>query len=168
MLSQQHGISQLELFLRTEIAPNLQQLHKFGCPVYTLHSNLQSVKFIPKWNPRSRLGVNLGPSPRHRRQVSLILNLMTRLVSLQYHVIYDDYFETTSTTSGNPMTNSTWQKLAGLTIAKYDQHVSNQVSGGTPNAVSNNNQPQRATLRTEGESPKVFTVKKNLAVCPLW
>ena len=158
MLSQQHGISQLELFSRTEIAPNLRQLHIFDCLVYTLHSNLQSVKSIPKWNPRARLGVNLGPSPRHRRQVSLILNLMTRLVSLQYHVIYDDYFETTSTTSGNPMTHSTWQKLAGLTITKYDQHVSNQVSGGTPNAVSNNNQPQQATLRTEVESPKVFTV----------
>ena len=42
MPSQANGSSPLELFARTEIAPNLRQLHTFGCPVYTLHNSLQS------------------------------------------------------------------------------------------------------------------------------
>ncbi|KAL7478239.1 hypothetical protein ACHAW6_004009, partial [Cyclotella cf. meneghiniana] len=73
-----------------------------------------SRKTLPKWSPRARLGLNLGPSPNHARNVNLILNLDTGLVSPQFHCQYDDFFETTSLNKPDTMTSSNWQVLAGL------------------------------------------------------
>ncbi len=50
---------------------------------------------IPKWSPRAHLGLNLGPSPMHARNVYLVLNLSTGLVSPLFHCCFDDFFETT-------------------------------------------------------------------------
>ena len=77
MPSQDGGISPLELFTRTEVVPNLRQMHTFGCPFYTLHGRFQAGGSLSKWHPRARLRVNLGPSPKHGRQVSLVLSLPT-------------------------------------------------------------------------------------------
>ena len=122
MPSQEHGTSRSELFTWSLVPPNLWLLHTFGCPVYILNNRLRTGKSIPKWQPRARLGLNLVPSPRHRRQVSLLLSPITGLVSPQYHVSHDDFFETTTKDSGNPKTQSTWQKLSGLTFRQYDPH----------------------------------------------
>ena len=65
--------------------------HTFGCPVYILDSRLQTnPKGVPKWEPRSRLGIYVGHSPAHADSVELFLNPKTGLVSPQYHVVYDD------------------------------------------------------------------------------
>ncbi len=73
---------------------HLMRSHVWGCPAYVLDPKLQDGKKIPKWNPRSRRGVYLGVSPEHSSTVGRILNLRTRNVSAQYHVVYDDYFST--------------------------------------------------------------------------
>jgi hypothetical protein len=57
------GSSLLERFCRTKVRPKLRHNHTFGCPVFALNSRLQDGKAVPKWNPRARLGINLGPSP---------------------------------------------------------------------------------------------------------
>jgi len=73
----------------------LEHFHPFGCPVYVLDAKLQSgVSKIPRWDPRSRIGVYLGHSPHHAGSVSLVLNLTTGHVSPQYHVVFDDDFST--------------------------------------------------------------------------
>ena len=51
-------------------------------------------KGVPKWEPRSRLGIYVGHSPAHAGSVALVLNPKTGLVSPQYHVVYDDQFST--------------------------------------------------------------------------
>ena len=93
---------------------NMKDNHTFGCPVYALSNVLASGKTLPKWSPRARLGLNLGPSPNHARNVNLILNLDTGLFSPQFHCRYDDFFETTSLNKPDTMTSSNWQVLAGL------------------------------------------------------
>jgi hypothetical protein len=50
-----------------------------GAEVAALNSALTSGNSIPKWDNRCRLGINLGPYPRHARHVSLVLNLKTGL-----------------------------------------------------------------------------------------
>ena len=112
------GSSPLERFARTEVAPKLKENHTFACPVYALQNRLQAGNRIPKWNPRARIGLNLGPSPRHAASVSLVLNLQTGLVSPQYHVTFDDFFETVRPTATNSPTISNWQSLAGFDKAK--------------------------------------------------
>ena len=73
----------------------LRHHHTFGCPVYILDSRLQTnPKGVPKWEPRSRLGIYVGHSSSCAGSVALVLNPKIGLVSPQYHVIYDDQFTT--------------------------------------------------------------------------
>jgi hypothetical protein len=66
----------------------------FGCPVYVLDARLQDGHRIPKWSPNVRLGIFLGFSSLHSSQVPLVMNVATGKISPQYHVIFDDKFET--------------------------------------------------------------------------
>jgi len=108
------GTSPIERFANVEVAPNLKAHHTFGCPVFALDNALQGRGSIPKWNRRARLGINLGPSTRHAGTVSLVLSLETGLTSPQFHLQYDDFFETVRPSAGNPTTFSQWQHLSGL------------------------------------------------------
>ena len=72
----------------------LLRAHVFGCPVYVLDPKLQDGHKIPKWNHRSRVGMFVGFSAQHSSLVPLVLNLKTGKISPQYHVIFDDKFQT--------------------------------------------------------------------------
>ena len=73
----------------------------FGCPIYALDCNLASRISIGDWNKRARLGMYLGSSPRHAKTVSLVLNINNGLVSPQFHIRHDDFFETIDNKEGN-------------------------------------------------------------------
>jgi hypothetical protein len=94
------GTSPLESFSGAEVAANLKDCHTPLCPVYALNSVLVSGNSIPKWNDRCRLGINVGPSPRHARNVYLVLNLTTGLSSPKFHVKRDEFFETVASRTG--------------------------------------------------------------------
>ena len=88
------GRSPIEKFCKTNMKIDLKDIHTFGYPCYILDRDLQTGSIIPKWEPRSRLGVYLGHSPCHAGSVALILNPKTLHVSPQFHVAYDDSFST--------------------------------------------------------------------------
>jgi hypothetical protein len=50
----------------------------------------------------------------HARNVYLVLNLSTELVSPQYHCRFDNFFETTKFGGPDVSVSSTWQQLARL------------------------------------------------------
>ena len=108
------GSSPIERFSGTNVSPKLRHNHTFGCPVYALDNRLQANGRIPKWNKRARLGINIGTSPRHASSVTLVLNMDTGLVSPQFHLQYDDFFETVRPSAGNETTFSQWQYISGL------------------------------------------------------
>ena len=60
------------------------------------------------------MGVYLGPSPGHSRSVHLIISLFTGLVLLQFHVQFDDLFETLKNESRIKKVVPNWQQKAGL------------------------------------------------------
>ena len=88
------GESPIGGFAQTHVQPKLRHFQPFACPAYVLKNELQANRLIPKWEPWLRLGMYLGPSPRHSRSTSLILNLETGLASPQHHLRYDNFFET--------------------------------------------------------------------------
>jgi hypothetical protein len=90
--------------------------HAFGCPVFALENDLTAGSPIPHWSPRARLGVNLGSSPSHARNVYLILNLHMGCVSPQYHCRFDDFFEMVRHGGPDVSVPSAWQQLSGLTV----------------------------------------------------
>jgi hypothetical protein len=88
------GLSPEELFTGIKHPSRLSDFHPFGCPIFVLDPSLQQGNKIPRWKPRSRVGVYLGPSPEHASTVPLVLSTTTGLVSPQFHVIFDDSFST--------------------------------------------------------------------------
>ena len=90
----------------------LRRAHVFGCPVYVLDPKLADGDSIPKWNHRAHMGMFLGFSHEHSSLVPLVLNLSTGHVSPQYHVIFDDNFETVP--SLNPNASDIDDKFAAL------------------------------------------------------
>ena len=84
-----------ELFTRTKTGCKmLRRCRVFGCPAYVLDARLQDGKKIPKWSSRARTGVFLGFSKRHSSLVANILNVKTGHISPQFHVVYDEKFQT--------------------------------------------------------------------------
>jgi hypothetical protein len=142
------GSSPLERFCRSNIRPKLRNNHTFGCPVYALKDELQGSKGLPKWNPRARLGINLGPSPRHASSVNLVLKLDTGLVSPQFHVQYDDFFETVRPSAGNPPTFSQWQYISGLK-SRRDKEKLPPSEGATPSLEPEPTIPQSESQPNE-------------------
>ena len=87
------GRSPMERLVGTTNSFHLHDFHPWGCPVYILDSRLQSgIKGVPKWEPRTRLGIFVGDSPVHARSVALFLNRTTGHISPQFHVIFDRLF----------------------------------------------------------------------------
>ena len=102
--------SPAQLFHKTNVLANPKHFQPFGCPVYVLNNSLQANRPHHKWNERSRVGIYLGHSPLHGKNVSLVLDRVTGLVSPQFHVKYDPQFQTVKQDNFD----SQWQIKAGF------------------------------------------------------
>ena len=102
--------SPLQTFSNSEVQVNAKHWVPFGCPAYVLVGELQNQKRIyNKWDYRSKVGIYLGRSPNYGRNVALILNRDTGLVSPQFHVKFDPTFR-----SIGPSIGQQWISKAGL------------------------------------------------------
>ena len=122
------GLSPLELFtgVRSDHA-SLNRLHIWGCPGYVLEPTLQTNgASIPKWKKRSRLGQFLGFSPHHSTKVAMMRNIVTGNISPQFHVVFDDKFETVTTDFQDPsksldniFSSEQWRTLLDCGVDKF-------------------------------------------------
>jgi hypothetical protein len=58
------------------------------------------------------MGIYLGPSPRHAKSVSLVMNPSNGLISPQFHIQHDKFFETINRKV--PKVKAPWKTLAGF------------------------------------------------------
>jgi hypothetical protein len=113
-ISRQGGIFSLycrtQLAFQGQVSSSLYVLEtRLAC--YVLHSGLQGGGQRPnKWVRRSRVAIYLGTSPCHARSVALVLSLTTGYVSPQFHLKFDDFFETVQDSKSLPC--SDWQRLS--------------------------------------------------------
>ncbi len=102
--------------------------HVWGCPSYVLEPKLQNGQELPKWNCWSRLGQFLGYSDEYSSLVANIRHLKTVFVSPQYHVVFDNLFETVfSSGANNALVDSSCKSLYGTSCKiyatdEYDAH----------------------------------------------
>ena len=90
LLGNSQGKTPTQLFTYTEVQDNPKHWKPFGCPTFVLTPALRAPQRIHhKWKHRAELGIYLGPSPVHHRNVALILNPATRLVSPQLNFRFD-------------------------------------------------------------------------------
>jgi len=111
-LQDAHHRSPLLLFGNTKVAVNSKHYFLFGCPLYVLDRILQSKLPFHKWKQRSRVGIYLGRSPLHSKNVALVLDRNTALVNPQFHVKCDHNFHTIEEDDFD----SNWQVKAGFSI----------------------------------------------------
>jgi hypothetical protein len=109
------GTSRLECFSSIRIGSKMKHHHAFGFPVFALENDLAAGSSILHWSPHAHLGVNLGSSPSHARNVYLVLNLHTGCISPQYHCQFDNFFEMVKHSGPDVSVPSAWQQLFGLT-----------------------------------------------------
>jgi hypothetical protein len=89
------GLAPIEIFSGSKSDCNhLLNAHPWGCPVYVLEPKLRDGHKLPKWEPRSRRGQFMGISPNHASSVHLVRNLQTGTITPQFHLVFDDFFET--------------------------------------------------------------------------
>jgi transposase InsO family protein len=134
-----HDQCPLGRFNGSDITPSYRHQHHFGCPVYVLDKSMQDGEKARKWIDRTRIGINLGPSPKHASSVTLILSLQTGLVSPQFHCSYDDLFESTTGTQARAMPKSHWQYKCGFTSSppEGDNQHEGAISQSEPTEVTN-------------------------------
>jgi hypothetical protein len=106
----------VEAFSGALVRPQILHFHPPFCPACVLYSRLQGGGKRPnKWVRRSRIALYLGSSPHHARLVALVLSPTTGYVSPQFHLKYDDFFETVR--EFNALPESKWQQLACFVTA---------------------------------------------------
>jgi hypothetical protein len=100
-----------------------------------------------------------GPSPIHARSVANLLSLTTGLVSPQFHVHYDDTFQTLR---NSVIMKSLWQDLAGFTSTqRNDRGTSTSTQSYIPNSEQlsvepiNNNQNADTQASVTGEHQNI-------------
>ena len=92
---QESGLAPIELFTSTKSEHKyLLNSHPWGCPVYVLEPRLRDGLKVPKWDPRSKRGQYMGALPMHASTVGLVWNLQTGTITPQFHMVFDDFFET--------------------------------------------------------------------------
>ena len=92
---QNSGLTPLEIATSNKIGhKDLLCTRVWGCPCYMLDPKLQKNKRLPKCNRRARMGQFLDFLGYHSSTVALVRNLHTGFISPQYHVVFDDKFET--------------------------------------------------------------------------
>lgn len=116
------GLSPIDIFTKTRWPQRkLMDLHVWGCPVYVLDKALQDGKKIPRWKPRSERTVYMGTSRQHASTVPLVLNPSTGSLTPQFHVVFDDWFATVPSHSGDApdFTSESWYKMFGESRFQY-------------------------------------------------
>ena len=98
----EYGVSPLDVLPRTK--RNLYDLlhtHGWGCPT----------SIVPNWESRSSRGQYVGYHSPLLHASSVGVNLNTQNVSLQFHVMYDDFFESKTSNESNPPSVKIWERL---------------------------------------------------------
>ena len=134
------GLSPIEIFTGLKTSFDFTKFHTFGSPAYVLEPTLQAGHKLPRWNPRSKVGVHLGKSSEHAGNVSLILDPTTNFASAQFHIVHDDDF-TSVLRKRTDILPPDWRNL----FKHYDEASEDDLL----------NTPLIATMSNEGDKVKV-------------
>ena len=140
--------SPLQTFSGSTVNPNPKHWAPFGCPAYVVDRRLQEGKKINKWAYKSEVGIYVGRSPSYGRNVALILNRHTGLVSPQFHLKLDSTF-----TAIDPHLEHPWLVKAGF-VAKKAGMKQTIKPGPTKRATPNPHRDGTSKKRTRLSAPR--------------
>ena len=116
------GLSPYKMFTKQKSPDSkLHNLHVWDCPASVLDKKISDGHKLPRWSPRSARCVYMGMSPKHLSVAVRVLNLDTRKITTQYHVIFDDWFQTVDATPEQLLDfdSTKWYNTFGATEWQY-------------------------------------------------
>ena len=126
ILHRDSGMYKYKLYSWSYFIPSkdiLSNWHNWGDTTYVLEPKFQKGgSHIPKWARKSHSGIFLGFKRLHSTMVGLILNLHTRSISPQFHVVFDDRFTTVASAQNEEVVPKIWTNM--ITNPNYCLYVS--------------------------------------------
>ena len=122
MPSMETGLAPVDIFTKSRWQQHkFHDLHVWGCPVYVLEKAMADGRKLPRWQPRSIRCMNMGLSDKHASTVPIVLNVATGYITPQFHVVFDDWFTTVTTSVADlPDFNTPeWATLFGDSHYQY-------------------------------------------------
>jgi hypothetical protein len=155
------GLTPMEIFSGTKShTPTLHNFHPFGCPIFVLEPSLRQNHKIPRWKPRSRIGVYLGHSPIHASSVPLVYSTTTGLISPLFHVVFDDKFTTVKCLHTNQLP-SNWPVLFNTSSTFYVDEDFTKTNFYQQDSFQDFTQPSSdPSLQFQRESPNTTQVQE--------
>jgi hypothetical protein len=106
----------------TEKRSKLDQtdMHPLLCPVYVLDRRMQEGTSPPKWTKQTTQKVCVGHLHHNSKSVPMVWYPKTKLVSPQFHVMFDDNFDTVKAPDLNIKQSDTMDRLFKTNRYTYD------------------------------------------------
>ena len=136
-----------QLFTATTVMINKKHWKPFGCPVFVLDEQLQSGRPYQKWRQRACVGIYLGQSPIHNRNVALVLHQNTGHVSPQFHIKFNPSFHTVP----QDKLDCTWQQATYFVQPPPEKQPTKQTK--QPKTTPQT-QPEQTSHREAEKSPR--------------
>ena len=97
------GFLPKEIFTGIKEDRNLKHFYTFESLVCILNPILASSKKLLTWKPCSKPSVFISKSRQHTTNVSLVHNLSTNFINLQFHIVHDNNFQTVTSANLNSL-----------------------------------------------------------------
>jgi hypothetical protein len=101
-------------------------MHPLFCSIYVLDRRMQERTSPPKWTKRTTQKVYVGHLHHDSRSVPIVWDPKTKLVSPQFHVMFDDNFDTIQPPDPNTKHADTMDRLFRDNRYAYDDPFGNE------------------------------------------
>jgi hypothetical protein len=101
-------------------------MHPLFCPVYVIDRRMQEGTSPPKWTKRTTQKVYVGHLHHYSKSIPMVWYPKTKLVSPQFHVMFDDNFDTVQAPDPNIKQSDTMDCLFQTNRYLYDDHFGNE------------------------------------------
>jgi hypothetical protein len=95
-------------------------MHPLFCPVYVLDRRMQEGASPPKWTKRTTQKVYVGHLHHYSKSVPMVWDPKTKLVLPQFHVMFNNNFDTVQAPEPNITQADTMDRLLKTNRYKYD------------------------------------------------
>jgi hypothetical protein len=123
--SHDYVISPWEQFTGERSKLDQTDMHPLLCPVYVIDQQMQEGTSPPKWTKRTTQKIYVGHLHRYSKSVPMVWDPKTKLVSPQFHVMFDDNFDTVKAPDPNIKQTDTMDRLFKTNIYTYDDPFGN-------------------------------------------
>jgi hypothetical protein len=109
--SRDYDLSPWEQFKGGRSKLDQTDIHPLFCPVYVLDQRRQKGTASPKWTKRTTQKVYVGHLHHYSKSVPMVWDPKTKLVSPQFHIMFDDNFDTVRAPNPNIKQADTMDRL---------------------------------------------------------